>query len=376
MSDPSITCQMDDATKAIVYALRKPARGKKPMKYKDIQKHVTKNDGKTKPTIQALQQAVMTYKIKKKTRGRKKGSRATSKEEDKIILQKFHKLRPPGHGIDSNALHRALPGNIKRKIGRKTLITRLGEKGYHAMKKLKKDDLGEKQRERKLKFAKKYKTWKALQWTSHIQAVGDAKDFTWYPKELQPRFKKLRAPWTYMTKKERKKPEFQRPKKWFPGKEWKKVKKQKVFGFTASNGKQLSFLVPTPWSTKIWAGFIKKKVAPWLKKTFPGKTSFKILLDSEPLLHGPEAKAAMREHGISILAGWPKYCPDLNPQENVWSRAEPALRAIETGKETFEQWKTLLIPAIHKYAGPEKLVASMEKRIKQCIERDGAVIDY
>ena len=69
---------MDDATKALVYALRKPARGKKPMKYKDIQKLVTKKDGKTKPSIPALYKAVMTHKIKKNIRGRKKGSRATT----------------------------------------------------------------------------------------------------------------------------------------------------------------------------------------------------------------------------------------------------------------------------------------------------------
>ena len=37
----------------------------------------------------------------------------------------------------------------------------------------------------KLKFCKKCKNWKALQWQSHIQAVGGAKDFTWYPRELR-----------------------------------------------------------------------------------------------------------------------------------------------------------------------------------------------
>ena len=337
---------------------------------------IKKKDGKTKPTIQALNKVVLNYKMKKRARGRPKGARATTKAEDKNIMLKFHKLRPPGYGIDSNALHRALPAPIKRKLGRKTIIRRLGEKGYTAQKKMNKAGQTEKQRAKKLKFCKKYKNWKALQWQSHIQAVGDAKDFTWYPKELQPRFKKLRAPWTYMTKKERIKPAFQRPKRWFPGKDWKKVKKQKVMGFTSSNGKQLAFLVPSPWSSAIWARFIKSKLAPWLKKVFPQKTSYKILLDSEPLLHGPEAKAAFREANISVLAGWPKYCPDLNPQENVWSKAEPALRQSETGKESFEAWKEKLVPAIYKYAAPEKLVASMEKRIRQVLERDGGMADY
>ena len=105
-------------------------------------------------------------------------------------------------------------------------------------------------------------------------------------------------------------------------------------------------------------------------------TTFKILLDSEPLLHGREAKAVMREHGISVLSGWPKYCPDLDPQENVWSKAEPFLRQSETGKEPFDEWKLKLLPAIYRYPTPEKLVGSMENRIRQCLERQGAMTDY
>lgn len=367
---------MDDATKALCFALRNPGRGQKGMKYCEIQKFVKKKDGKTKPSLQAIQKAVTTYKTPKKARGRKKGARFTSKADDKVIMKQFHKLRPPGHGIDSNALHRALPSQIKNKIGRKTLIRRLGEKGFTAQKKLKKDDKGEAHRKKKFKFCEKFKNWKALQWSNHLQAVGDIKDFTWYPKELQPRFKKLRAPWTYMTKKERKKADFCRPKVWFPSKQWKKVKKQKVFGFTASNGKMLAFLCKSPWSTEQWARLITTKLAPWLRRSFPTKTSFKILLDGEKALHGPAAKAAFRAANITVLAGWPKYSPDLNPQENVWSRAEPELRKTEKGNESFEQWCTKLVPAVYKYPTPEKLIGSMEKRIAQCLQRNGAMNDY
>ena len=38
---------------------------------------------------------------------------------------------------------------------------------------------------KKLKFCKKCKNWEALHWQSHIQAVGGAKDFTWYLRELR-----------------------------------------------------------------------------------------------------------------------------------------------------------------------------------------------
>ena len=135
--------------------------------------------------------------------------------------------------------------------------------------------------------------------------------------EMKPKFKQLRAPRTYMTKREKRLPAFQRPKRWFKKQAYKKVSKQKVFGLVASNGKSLCFLVPKPWSTDLWAREVRKKVGPFLKRTFPNLTSCQILLDGEKLLHGPNAKAAFKDHNIKCLPGWPKYSPDLNPQENV-----------------------------------------------------------
>ena len=280
-------------------------------------------------------------------------------------MKKFHKLRPPGYGIDSNALQKALPTQIKRKIGRRTVIRRLGEKGYTAQKKLNKDDKGEKNKAGKIKFCKKFKAWKALQWQNHLQACGDLKDFTWYPKALQPRFKKLRAPWTYMNKRERKQSQFQRPKRWFVKKDYDLVKKQKVFGFTASNGAMLAFLTPKTWDSNVWARMIKSKLLPWLKKTFPGKTSFNILLDGEKLLHAKVAKTAFREAGISIVGPWPGYSPDLNPQENIWSSAEPALRRSETGRESFEEWKTKLVPRRDNGSCPERIGKPRSRRYRK-----------
>ena len=43
---------------------------------------------------------------------------------------------------------------------------------------------------------------------SELEAVGDIKEFTYYPRDLRPKLAQLRAPWTYMTAAEKKKPEF------------------------------------------------------------------------------------------------------------------------------------------------------------------------
>ena len=101
-------------------------------------------------------------------------------------------------------------------------------------------------------------------------------------------------------------------------------------------------LVPTPFTGELWADIIKKKVGPWLKKTFPTKKSYHIILDGEKLLHCPVARAAMVAAKITVERPWPNNSPDLNPQENVWAIGEKTLRSMETGREPFELWKKLV----------------------------------
>ena len=153
----------------------------------------------------------------------------------------------------------------------------------------------------------------------HLQFLP-VKEFTYYPKKLQARFKRLRARRTMMTKAERKLPKFQKPKKWFCKKDWKPVRKQWLFGMTTSNGKSLNFLVDRPRTGEQWAIDLRRKVIPFLKQSFPGKRKFQILLDGESLLVKPCAKAEMKKGGVSVLPGWPPYSGQLNPQENVWSK--------------------------------------------------------
>ena len=47
----------------------------------------------------------------------------------------------------------------------------------------------------------------------------------------------------------------------------------------------------------------------------------------------------MREASITVLPDWPKYSPDLNPQENVWPIAENILRAKEKDTDSFETFQ-------------------------------------
>ena len=53
--------QMDNANKAICFALRNPPKGKKRTPLKDIRKIVRKTNGK-KPSLQAISKAAATFK--------------------------------------------------------------------------------------------------------------------------------------------------------------------------------------------------------------------------------------------------------------------------------------------------------------------------
>ena len=113
---------------------------------------------------------------------------------------------------------------------------------------------------------------------------------------------------TYMKASERWKAEFLKPKKsqMFGRKEYKTIKKGKVLRFTASDGRMLFVICPSPWKTRELARLVRTKVGSFYCISFPDKARIRIL-DSEPLLHTDEAKAAFAEHGVEVMPDWPTF---------------------------------------------------------------------
>ena len=62
-----------------------------------------------------------------------------------------------------------------------------------------------------------------------------------------------------------------------------------------------------------------------------------------PRTHGDESDG---ETGVTVLAGWPSYYPDLNPQENVWAWAENRSRYLEVDADSFGHFRQKLMRAV------------------------------
>lgn len=356
-------------TKALCYGYRNPPPGQKKLAYNKIAGLVGFTEG-------AVRESVATFLDVKKKRGRKKGWRKTTKAEDQVIMEKFHKVRPPGHGVDSRKVRNALPVKLRTKIGRRTVIRRLAEKQYTPQKKVSKEDPGPVLARRRVIFSSDNKK-SASQWKQTLQGVGDVKEFSFYPRDLKPRFREKRAPWTYMHPSEKYKRAFVRPKKIFSKKEYKRVKKQKVFGLTLSTGKVLAILAPMPFTGEVWQRLLTSKVVPFLKRAFPRRRKIRILLDGEKVFRTDAAQGIMKSKGIELLPDWPPNSPELNPQENVWPHSENALRDAEKDSDSFEVFQQRCLDAVKSYeqnSGAKKLVPSMAKRLQEVIDSKGAML--
>lgn len=375
---PQTTAKMDLANRALCYAYRNPVKGVKKTPLKTIITHklVRKTDGSV-PSEGAISKAAKDFMEEKEQRGRPTGTRNTTKAEDRVIMQKFRELRPPGAYIDSRILHDNLPRKIARKITRRTVLSRLEDMGYTPQTKLGKTDLGPKQCAARWKWCKKFEGRAPAQWKTKLQACGDIKLFTFYPKGMRSKFKRLRSSWTIMSDAERRLPAFQRPKKWFNKEEWKKVRQQKLFAMTTSKGEIFTILIPSPFDKFVWAEMVKQKLGPWLKERFPRHQEIVILLDGEKIFRAPVVKKVYKEFNITLLPGWPANSPELNPQENVWPWAENYLRNYleDDKKDTFEYFQKNIQWAVQAYPSADKLIPSMAKRVTKCIESKGNMID-
>ena len=86
--------------------------------------------------------------------------------------------------------------------------------------------------------------------------------------------------------------------------------------------------------------------------------------------------ARRRGSAVALLPNWPGNSPDVSPIENVWAWADSEVAKL--GCKTFEGFKDA---ADYKFQNVprsmcENLTASVPKRLKRCVEFEGAKTGY
>ena len=154
------------------------------------------------------------------------------------------------------------------------------------------------------------------------------------------------------------------------------MRKSKVFGLTLSNGKHFVWLVKSSFSGTDFAKLVRTHIGTTLREAFPDNTRTCFLLDGEKLLHTPEAKAALRDVGIQLLAYWPPHSPDLSPQENMWPWLGDKLRSTEKPSDTYTVLKGKLRTLAKQFPDSATLILGMHKRVAECLERKGGATRF
>ena len=130
-------------------------------------------------------------------------------------MKSFLKVRQPlGARVDARDVYNDLPDALRIKVCLRTVRERLKDKGFIMQDKLTKDDMGEAWRMKRMEFCRKHLSKSPSQWANFVQAVGDFRYFTYYPRNLKKRYLVKSCTQTIMRKGERRnKPAFFRPRK-------------------------------------------------------------------------------------------------------------------------------------------------------------------
>ena len=132
-------------------------------------------------TAEGVRKAVRNFHLPKAKRGRKKGWRKTTSKENASILKTFHRVRPPGAGVESREVSDALPKRLLDKVCLRTIRNRLKEKGYVPERKIEKSEANKQVRSGRMCFCTEHKWRTRKQWKRKLQAAGYMKGQLVFP---------------------------------------------------------------------------------------------------------------------------------------------------------------------------------------------------
>lgn len=298
-----------------------------------------------------LKQETGSFSPKRKGKcGRKK---KTSPRDDAYLLRQSRK--------DPRKTSDALNTDLKElgiQISSSTVRRRLIAVERFARRPLKKQLLTKTMKEKRYKWAKKYKEWTKEQWRK-VMFTDESHFFVQGQRSQHVRRSQGEKYQDCHIDQYVKHPQ----KKMFWG----------CFSFHGVGSLQpIEGMMRSPQYIEI----IRKKIVPEMDRRYPDGTGI-LQQDLAPCHTSKVVTQFMTEHRITIL-DWPGNSPDINPIENLWAICKSRLRAVDC--TTMEKLIQALIQVW--YRDPKitndcsKLVDSMPNRVKMLLKNRGGHIRY
>ena len=121
---------------------------------------------------------------------------------------------------------------------------------------------------------------------------------------------------------------------------------------------------------------LQQHLVPFLEDQ-PLALKYKFQQDNAPSHKANITLNFLKAECIQVLPSWPPYSPDLNVIENMWAYVKAKI-----GRESISTKQQLLLRVQEIWTGDEvkalcdRLIASMPRRIAQCIANKGGFIKY
>ena len=249
-----------------------------------------------------------------------------------------------------------LQETLNLKCSTKTISRRLGNAGLRSFFTKKKPFISEKNRKKRLLWARKYRHWTTTQWKRVL--FTDESPFTI---RYQPRLRVWR-------------PEGQGCNPRYSKGTVKHSKKINVWGGFSYNGVGKLYRVKGILEQKQMHQILIRQMKPSLKRLVGLKEGI-LQQDNHPKHTSKKCQNYLKKQKINVLP-WPSQSPDLNPIENLWTKINVDCkdRKCKNEDELFEVLKKAWNELDKNYL--ESLVNSMPARCEAVIKSNGWPTKY
>jgi len=156
---------------------------------------------------------------------------------------------------------------------------------------------------------------------------------------------------------------------------YKQGRKVGVWGVLTCEGLYVAFLPGGRVSGASHAKVVRRYYGRW------AGSCQAVFHDGEKALHSPAAKAAYESVSLRC-AKIPPYSPDMNPIENVWAMLNVRLEGTKPGGwEREKAFRARVRNAVawinaRRDGALTRMISSMPRRVKACVEAKGALTPY